>query len=122
MTMHVHGSCHCGAITYEADVDPDLVGVCNCTDCQKLTGSAFRVSVPSTDFRVLTGRPKTYVKTADSGNKRRHAFCPSCGAPIYASADVDTPPTYTLRVGGLDERAALPWARTVGDLPGRDRQ
>src|SRR5690349_9734429 len=128
MTMHVHGSCHCGAITYEADVDPDLVGVCNCTDCQKLTGSAFRVSAPSTGFRLLTGRPKTYVKTADSGTKRRHAFCPNCGSPVYASADVDAPPSHTLRVGCLDERAllppqrqiwrasALPWATTIADL------
>ena len=32
--MKVHGSCHCGQITYEADVDPERVGLCNCTDCQ----------------------------------------------------------------------------------------
>lgn len=132
--MRVHGSCHCGALTYEAEVDPGLVGVCNCTDCQKLTGSAFRVSVPATDLRLLTGRPTTYVKTADSGTKRRHAFCPTCGSPIYAAADVDAPATYTLRVGGLAERAelpprrqiwrasALPWVKRVADLPGPERQ
>ena len=132
--MRVHGACHCGGITYEAEVDPALVGVCNCTDCQKLTGSAFRVSVPATDLRLLTGRPTIYVKTADSGNKRRHAFCPACGSPIYAAADVDAPPTYTLRVGGLAERtqlpprrqiwraSALPWVKSVADLPGSERQ
>ena len=132
--MRVHGSCHCGAIAYEADVDPALVGVCNCTDCQKLTGSAFRVSVPSTGFTLLMGRPKTYVKTADSGTKRRHAFCPDCGSPIYACADVDAPATHTLRVGGLKERSelaprrqiwrvsALPWVWSVASLPGSERQ
>lgn len=132
--MRVHGSCHCGAITYEADVDPALVGVCSCTDCQTLSGSPFRVSVPTTTLRVLTGRPKTYVKTAESGSKRRHAFCGDCGAPVYSSADVDTPPLHMLRVGCLAERAALPpqrqiwrasavpWVRHVHDLPGADRQ
>jgi hypothetical protein len=45
--MRVNGSCHCGQITYEAEVDPARVGVCNCTDCQVLSGSAFRVSVPA---------------------------------------------------------------------------
>ena len=34
---------------------------------------------------VLHGSPKTYVKTtADSGNKRRHAFCGTCGTPRSA--------------------------------------
>jgi hypothetical protein len=32
--LKVEGSCHCGQITYEAEVDPDRVGLCNCTDCQ----------------------------------------------------------------------------------------
>ena len=134
--MNVTGSCHCGRITYEAEIDPEHVGICHCTDCQVLTGSAFRVSVPAPapSFRLLTGTPKIYVKTADSGTRRRHAFCPDCGAPIAAFADSDQPPTYTLRVGGLAEKAqlpptrriwcasALPWSTNVGGIPGTDRQ
>ena len=78
--MKVQGSCHCGEITYEADIDPDSVGLCNCTDCQMLTGSVFRVSVPAPrqGFHLLSGQLKTYIKTADSGNKRAHSFCPNC--------------------------------------------
>ena len=44
-------------------------------------------------FVLRSGTPKSYVKTADSGNKRRHAFCGDCGTPIYACA-VDNPQTY----------------------------
>ncbi len=134
--MEVHGSCHCGQIAYRAEADPQMVGVCNCTDCQVLTGSAFRVSlpVPSADFHLLTGKPTSYVKTADSGAKRRHAFCPNCGAPVYACAATDSPPTYSLRVGCLKEKAELPpkrqiwcssalrWVKTIGDVPGVERQ
>ena len=109
--MHVNGSCHCGRIRYEADVDPALVSACHCTDCQVLSGSPYRVSVraPAATFKLTSGTPKTYVKTADSGNRRVHAFCADCGAPVYACAPAD-PPFYSLRVGGLQQRpvAAAP--------------
>ena len=40
--MKIEGGCHCGYIAYEAEVDPDKVRICHCTDCQTLSGSAFR--------------------------------------------------------------------------------
>jgi hypothetical protein len=43
--MKVQGRCHCGKITYEAELDPAAVASCHCTDCQMLTGTAYRVSV-----------------------------------------------------------------------------
>ena len=133
--MKVHGSCHCGRLSYEAEIDPEQVSLCNCTDCQVLTGSAFRLSVPAARAQFqLNGQPSIYVKTADSGAKRRHAFCPVCGAPIYACADAPDPPSFSLRVGGLKERArlaprkriwcrsALEWAQNVSGIPGVDLQ
>ena len=133
--MKVEGGCHCGRIAYEAEVDPNAVGICHCTDCQTLTGSAYRVSAPApaASFRLLRGQPKVYIKTADSGSKRAHAFCADCGSPIYAAAPQDTP-TYSLRVGALRQRAelpprrriwcrsALPWSLDLSGLPERERQ
>ena len=69
--MHITGSCHCGAIRYEAEVDPARVSACHCTDCQALTGTAFRLSIqalPGT-FRLVAGTPRVYTKTGDSGRK-----------------------------------------------------
>jgi hypothetical protein len=40
--MRIAGSCHYGAIKYEADIDPAQVCICHCTGCQTLSGSAFR--------------------------------------------------------------------------------
>jgi hypothetical protein len=83
-----------------------------------LTGSAFRVSLPvPRESLVLTGKPTEYVKVAESGNRRIHAFCAQCGTPVYSCA-VDDAPTYTLRVGCLEERAQLPpqrqqWCRSA---------
>src|SRR5215472_5089048 len=72
--MKIDGRCHCGEITFEAEVDPDALNICHCTDCQTLSGSAFRVNIPAPgEHFVLHGTPKTYIKTAESGNKRLHA-------------------------------------------------
>jgi hypothetical protein len=134
--MKVQGSCHCGAIRYEAEIDPERVSLCNCTDCQVLTGSAYRVSVPApaATFRLLSGTPTIYVKTADSGEKRRHTFCGTCGAPVYSTANTDAPSAYSLRVGCLAQkeelapkrriwcRSALAWSENVSAIPGIEFQ
>jgi len=135
--MHVQGHCHCGAIRYEAEVDPEKVTICHCTDCQSLTGSAYRVTVaaPAGGFRLLQGEPRVYVKTtADSGNPRGQAFCPQCGSPLYTfAADQPQPASYGLRVGCLVQRAELPprkqiwcdsalgWTENLAGLPRRAR-
>jgi hypothetical protein len=106
--MKVEGGCHCGAIAYEAEIDPETARICHCTDCQTLTGSAFRVNVPAPagKFKLTRGTPKIYIKTADSGAKRAHAFCSDCGGPVYAAAPENTT-SYSLRVGALKQRALI---------------
>ncbi len=107
--MKVDGCCLCGYLSYEADVDPDLVLICHCSDCQTLSGSAFRVTVPVIEgsFRFLSGEPKTYVKTAASGNKRALAFCPECGTSIYSKPADGKSDYFGLRVGPLRQRDSL---------------
>jgi hypothetical protein len=133
--MNVHGRCHCGLITYEAEVDPARVSACHCTDCQMLSGSPYRVSIPAPrdTFVLLTGQPKTYIKTAESGTRRVHAFCADCGTPVYSSA-LSGPVAYSLRAGCLAERAELPprkqiwcqsaldWAMDLKDVARVERQ
>ena len=134
--MKVQGACHCGRITYEAEVDPEKVAMCNCIDCQQISSAPYRVTamVPSGSMRFLSGQPKVYVKTAESGNKRRQAFCGDCGTAIYAASDEDKPAVYGLRVGTMKQRAqlapkrqvwcrsALAWSRDVSSMPGSEKQ
>lgn len=40
--MKIDGRCHCGYISYEAEINPETVVICHCTDCQTLSDSAFR--------------------------------------------------------------------------------
>ena len=118
--MKVEGSCHCGEILYEAELDPELVGICHCTDCQALSASAFRTIgiVQAGDFHLLNGNPKVYVKTGESGNQREQAFCEICGSAIYSTSVGDGPKAYSIRMGTVNQRAKLPpqfqlWCRSA---------
>ncbi|MGH9809447.1 MAG: GFA family protein [Terriglobia bacterium] len=136
--MKVTGRCHCGRIGFEAEIDPAAVRICHCTDCQTLSGSAFRVNVATLpgSFRLTAGTPKTYVKTtADSGNPRVQAFCPKCGSPIYSTTPGDGPQaSYIVRVGILRQRdqfvpkkqiwfrSARPWVTHLDEIPQNQMQ
>ena len=91
MTQVRTGGCLCGAVRFELEGEPFLIGVCHCADCRKESGSAFTFYAkwPRTAFRV-------------TGETRRYAgrdFCPTCGARLFNlhADDVE------LRVGSLDE-------------------
>ena len=120
--MKIDGGCHCGYITYEAEIDPADVGVCHCTDCQQLSGTAFNTFVfaARAGFKLSGGKPKIYIKTGSSGSKRAQAFCPECGSRIYASAAVPEPERYNLRLGTIRQRRELRprtqiWCRSALD-------
>ena len=132
--MKIDGGCHCGQITFAAEVDPDALTICHCTDCQRLSGSAFRANIRAAaeHFTLLSGAPKTYVKTAESGNPRLQAFCGTCGTPLYACSP-DNPQSYSIRAGSIVQfaaltphqqiwhRSALGWVDAIADLPAAEK-
>ncbi len=134
--MKIDGGCLCGDVAYEAEIDPEKVGLCHCTDCQTLSGSAFRigVSVEEESFEMISGELKTYIKTAESGAKRIQAFCPDCGTHIYTTGVEDGPKVYRIRVSTARQRNELPptaqiwfrssqpWVTELGSIRSFDKQ
>lgn len=127
--MKIDGGCHCGEITYEAEVNPDNVIICHCTDCQTISGAPYRVNVPVLTARFrLNGAPRTYRKVGDGGDTVATAFCATCGTALYSSKG-ETPAFVFLRLGGVRQRAelaprrqgfcrsALPWALDIREVP-----
>ncbi|MGH8663133.1 MAG: GFA family protein [Burkholderiales bacterium] len=133
--MKVDGGCHCGKITYEAEINPEKVSICHCTDCQTGSGSGYRTNVQTerNTFKLLTGEPRIYIKTAESGNKRAQGFCADCGTPLFSTTETNRE-VYGLRVGSIRQRSELrprsqgwyrsaqPWTQDISELPQHPKQ
>ena len=81
------GSCHCGAVRYEADVDlAEGTSKCNCTFCVKALSWKAYVNPPS--FRVLSGSNniKGYHKDQLAPVKY---FCGTCGVRTHEVGSAD---------------------------------
>ena len=113
--MKIDGACHCGELAYEAVIDPDRIVICHCSDCQIMSGTAFRTValVRSDQFKLLSGQPKTYVKIGDSGAPRTMAFCGNCGTQLYGTGEGQAAKLISLRVGTSNQRAELTPVRQI---------
>jgi hypothetical protein len=130
--VQIDGQCHCGRVRYEAEIDPEQVSICHCTDCQSLTGSAFRVTVLTRRSAVsLTGEePRLYTKHGENGARRLQYFCGECGSPLFTTGDGADAGEWGIRWGSIRQRSelsprrqiwcrsAVPWLNMVRTLPG----
>lgn len=125
-TMPITGGCMCGAIRYEATVEPQEAGYCHCRMCQKVMGNLFNsyVTFPSEAFRVTQGEPKLYK----SSTWIERVFCGNCGTQVFdrylsgndlVNANIgsldhpeDWPPTIHYGV-----ESQIPWLTIQDDLP-----
>ena len=75
------GSCHCGAIRFEADIDlAEGTFKCNCSICTKLR-NWFAVTQPDA-FRLVSGEPE--ISEYQFGKKSiHHLFCRHCGVSSF---------------------------------------
>jgi hypothetical protein len=98
------GGCACGAIRYETISEPIFENHCQCRDCQKRsgTGHGSYLTFPSRADVTITGEAKEWRIVADSGNEKIHAFCPTCGTPVYLTFSV-MPDLIAVHAASLDD-------------------
>ena len=123
----IDGGCPCGELRYRVHEAPFTIYTCHCTDCQRLSTSAFTLTMPIRPqaLEITRGRLRTWVRTAESGNQLPQHVCENCGVRIYS--EPATRGTYSLRCGSLDDtswiepvaaiwmRSAQPWVRMPDD-------
>lgn len=103
------GSCHCGAVRFEAAID--LAGEtskCNCSICTK--GRFWKTLVPDADFRLLQGEDD--LCDYQFGRKTiHHFFCKTCGVKPFGRVEMpETGTFYAISMTSLDDATTTLWA------------
>ena len=104
MTRHFAGGCACGAIRYETSIEPIVEIHCQCRDCQKRSGtghSSYLTFAGRADV-AIAGEAKSWRVAGDSGNDKIHAFCPTCGTPVYLTFQA-MPELIAVHAASLDD-------------------
>jgi hypothetical protein len=95
------GSCHCGTVRFDADIDL-AAGTfkCNCSICFKTR--AWMAFIPADAFRLLPGEQD--VREYQFARKSiHHMFCAQCGVRPFAHGSDDKGNRfYAVRVNCLD--------------------
>ncbi|MAZ17333.1 GFA family protein [Oricola sp.] len=86
MEKRFRGSCHCGAVAYEAvgDLD-DGTARCNCSYCRKTRSWGFRVKPES--LRITRGE-NLVTGYAFTKGRPEHCFCSKCGVHLFGRGNV----------------------------------
>jgi hypothetical protein len=118
MKLPLTGGCQCGKIRYTLTEAPLLVYTCHCTDCQRLTGSAFSlgVIVPESAFRLAGIEPRPLQRMADSGRRNTRFVCPECASWVCSRPRDGM---MRFRAGTLDDTS---WLRPTRHIWTRSKQ
>ncbi|WP_157215670.1 GFA family protein [Flavisphingomonas formosensis] len=87
-TLPAEGGCRCGAIRVRISAPPLLTAACHCTGCQRMTASAFSitVTVPTQGFELLQGEP---VIGGLHGEQIHHFHCDYCKSWVFTRVEPD---------------------------------
>ena len=105
MSRPYRGGCACGALRYEIKGEPVVMLDCQCRQCQRESGTGHASHLTFAGAEVLVeGESRSWDMVGDGGTRKRRAFCPVCGSPMFMTFP-DMPNLFVVRAASLDEPA-----------------
>jgi hypothetical protein len=122
------GSCHCGAIRFEVELDLSQTSYrCNCSICRRTR----LWPAVATEHRLrLVAGAHLLTEYVFGQRKMRHFFCQVCGVqPFDATVDASTGRVYGINIGCLEgvtdaelSRIPITYVDGLHDRPDRSPQ
>ena len=80
----------CGAIKFELDNAPDVMNLCHCSMCRKVTGAAFGVFAHTDlpNFHWVSG--EEVITRYQSSPENWRAFCSQCGSLVPTCSETSS--------------------------------
>jgi hypothetical protein len=96
------GSCHCGAVRFEADIDlAQPTYRCNCSICSR--NRFWPAIVKPSEFRLLAGEAEL-TRYLFNTKRNEHWFCRHCGVRCFGIGDAAGPNrVYGVNLGCLED-------------------
>lgn len=125
--MTYTGGCHCGAVRYSVEGEPQHVALCHCVDCRKSAGAPVVsfAAFSAEDLTIIQGTPVDY----NSSGQSVRSFCGKCGSSLFYRNEEFLPGLVDFHTATLDDPDAIPpaahiqtaeqisWMATAHELP-----
>ena len=129
--MAQRGSCLCGAVHYEVEVDPSIVFHCHCSICRKAHGAAFATFGYAPEGRFRWTRGEELLSHFESTPGSLRWFCSRCGTPLAGTGEA-LEGRVAVSLGSMEDGAGVlptdhvfvdskaPWFEVTDSLPRAD--
>jgi hypothetical protein len=112
-TSPISGKCMCGSVRYSLSTEPKFALICQCRDCQHITGTGHSALFGANRQNAeLTGRLGAYEYSAESGSTMTSEFCSNCGNPIFKTSS-RFPDLYFFHAATLEDPSQFKPTRAV---------
>ena len=104
------GGCACGTLRYRLLSEPLIVHACHCTECRRLTGTAFALNalIETERLEILAGEARPAPVLGTSGKPQTIFRCPACQVALWSHYPGAGAKLAFVRVGTLDSPERLP--------------